>query len=651
MWMQPGGAHCFLIPLTALRSPQCPQPAMEGPSVLSPSSWEKRRAWARQSRCWRTTVVEAEAAAAMQDAPELQPPHLDDVFLEGSSSSKIQTWLQDCGHRSTMENPAEELGVPGPYGGSSHVTSFEDDLTLGAEALLLPRNDRASDRALLENPGAKRHLHLGQSMASSALSTGTNKTSSSITEILEWCQEDAEEILYNLGFVQDELQATARIPSRFFAAPSQARGIDFQLFLKAQVQRMEMEDPCLTLASRFQQVQALAVTADAFFCLYSYVSKTPVQKISPAHFFWASTDIPDLRVVPAKPEALSPVDRLKKAVSKMCLYTSPKAEKSPGGDAGCRRSSLGQVVQEVMERARDRWFCFDRANIEGMRWTAPEGSLSWCQGPCRAEPTAGDISLPLCHGGEATPAPSSGKSRLPAVSGLHWDPVGPVAGTDWGHVEELGDSGYRDTPGCPAGQKINLGSAAPWASIAPLPGLCHEATDTGRRTWGHREGHRGGMPPDTCSWDHSGLMPALWGLPGADAGGGFLSKDQWQIEDKPSWGQPACPQAQEVAMPSWGETLASCATGGRALWVPEPSLPMAESFEMEEVPSASEDEEDAPAAEANPSAPALAEPRRRLMLHATSSRSDSSGFVEESAPGRTPMAQLTDAPLPPGQAV
>ncbi|KYO29961.1 hypothetical protein Y1Q_0017420 [Alligator mississippiensis] len=69
------------------------------------------------------------------------------------------------------------------------------------------------------------------------------------------------------------------------------------------------------------------------------------------------------------------------------------------------------------------------------------------------------------------------------------------------------------------------------------------------------------------------------------------------------------------------------------------------------VPSASEDEEDAPAAEANPSAPALAEPRRRLMLHATSSRSDSSGFVEESAPGRTPMAQLTDAPLPPGQAV
>lgn len=60
-----------------------PAAAMEGASVLSPSSWEKRRAWVRQSRCWRTTVVEEEAAAAMQDVPELQPPHLDDVFLEG----------------------------------------------------------------------------------------------------------------------------------------------------------------------------------------------------------------------------------------------------------------------------------------------------------------------------------------------------------------------------------------------------------------------------------------------------------------------------------------------------------------------------------------------------------------------------------------
>ncbi|XP_042750073.1 protein TESPA1-like, partial [Lagopus leucura] len=148
-----------------------PGAAMEGSSVLSPSSWQKRRAWARQSRCWRTTVVEEEAAAAMQDIPELQSPHLDDVFLEGSSSSKIETWLQDCG--SSLEALPEELCSLGPYGCGSSSTSFEDDLTLGAEALLLPGNDQTFGRAL---QGGR--LSLGHSMASSAPSGLTNRTGS-----------------------------------------------------------------------------------------------------------------------------------------------------------------------------------------------------------------------------------------------------------------------------------------------------------------------------------------------------------------------------------------------------------------------------------------------------------------------------------------
>lgn len=84
---------------------------MEGSSVLSPSSWEKRRAWVRQSRCWRTTVVEEEAAAAMQDVPELQPPHLDDVFLEGFLRGGAQ-----MGKRMTpcMETARERVPVRVP---------------------------------------------------------------------------------------------------------------------------------------------------------------------------------------------------------------------------------------------------------------------------------------------------------------------------------------------------------------------------------------------------------------------------------------------------------------------------------------------------------------------------------------------------------
>lgn len=71
----------------------------------------------------------------------------------------------------------------------------------------------------------------------------------SISEILDKVQEDAEDVLFSLGFGQEDHKDTSRIPSRFFTTPSQAKGIDFQLFLKAQVRRIEMEDPCLMLAS------------------------------------------------------------------------------------------------------------------------------------------------------------------------------------------------------------------------------------------------------------------------------------------------------------------------------------------------------------------------------------------------------------------
>ncbi|NXS91910.1 TESP1 protein, partial [Jacana jacana] len=185
------------------------------------------------------------------------------------------------------------------------------------------------------------------------------------SEVLEWWQADAEEILYNLGFVQSEPEAVSRVPARFFSTPSRANGIDFQLFLKAQVRRMEMEDPCLMLASRFQQVQALAATADAFFCLYSYVSRTPVQRISPSHLTWSCPHVPSVPIATPPPTALSPVERLKKAVATMCLYTSPREEDSPRGTgrtptvATSQPSALGEVVREVLERAREERFRFE----------------------------------------------------------------------------------------------------------------------------------------------------------------------------------------------------------------------------------------------------------------------------------------------------
>lgn len=81
----------------------------------------------------------------------------------------------------------------------------------------------------------------------------------SISEILDQVQEDAEDVLFSLGFGHEDHKDTSRIPARFFTNPSQAKGIDFQLFLKSQMERIEMEDPCLMLASEcdFSSIHAL----------------------------------------------------------------------------------------------------------------------------------------------------------------------------------------------------------------------------------------------------------------------------------------------------------------------------------------------------------------------------------------------------------
>ncbi|KAF5928423.1 hypothetical protein HPG69_015028 [Diceros bicornis minor] len=323
---------------------------MEG-SVLSPTSWEKRRAWLRQSRHWQTQILEEEAAAALQDVPDPEPSCLDDVFQEGNPVNKIEDWLQDCGY--SEEGFFEEAGLSIYNGCPSHGTSFEDDLTLGAEATLLATNGKLFSRSFLETARPCQLPHLGCSLASSSMTGGTNKTSSSISEILDKVQEDAEDVLFSLGFGQEDHKDTSRIPARFFTTPSQAKGIDFQLFLKAQVRRIEMEDPCLMLASRFKQVQTLAATADAFFCLYSYVSKTPVQKFTPSHMFWNCnpTDVPSIRILAPEPEPHSPRERLRKAISKMCLYTCPRDRLSPPHNTP-KRNSLDQVVWEVMDRVR-----------------------------------------------------------------------------------------------------------------------------------------------------------------------------------------------------------------------------------------------------------------------------------------------------------
>ncbi|XP_034022040.1 protein ITPRID2 isoform X2 [Thalassophryne amazonica] len=321
---------------------------MRSREMASPSSQVKRRAWIRSSRHWPTLE---------ELNPEEAPCNLasvsvadDDVFSDGCFTGKIENWLLGCGLETCSENSGQR-NVEALFKASC---SLDDDISLGADASALHSGDITSKVGHQEL--CLPSLNMGHSMTSSCLSASTCKTTSNVSEILQFCSEDAEETLYHLGFGSDEPQVTVRIPPRFFTFPSQAQGINFRLFLDSQIRRIREEDPSLSLASRFRQVQVLTAMANAFYSLYSHVSRTPLQKLDTPQFTFSSSPVERFERFRStiRSEPRSPVDRLKDTVSKMCLYTgSPRGSDSTSPQCSPRRRcSLPDVVETVMKKVR-----------------------------------------------------------------------------------------------------------------------------------------------------------------------------------------------------------------------------------------------------------------------------------------------------------
>ncbi|XP_067418544.1 protein ITPRID1 [Emydura macquarii macquarii] len=202
----------------------------------------------------RGILLSTKASWTHQDEDSLTPVVVDNPFsvsqLEDSKEENIRHWLDSGFFLSTSEDlqqgreKAVSLANPGMV--QMTVQSYMRSLHQFSETPVMSRwNSFNSSHSLASTP-------------------------KSITEWLELWEKDPVEILLDLGFGTEEPDICTKIPSRFINYASVAKGINIRVFLEAQKQRMDIENP--NLYGRFRQLEILDRVTSAFSSLLNGVN-------------------------------------------------------------------------------------------------------------------------------------------------------------------------------------------------------------------------------------------------------------------------------------------------------------------------------------------------------------------------------------------